>query len=166
MALLELLVTGFAIVVAFTLFIIVASLFYNLILLKIFPQLSSFNKENKRNQISENDYEKLAELYLDASNLYSCPETSTTKKAATGAKATAITIGKLVNDEQKKDLISQHEWVIKMGRQSGLKKIVLDKNDEILEIVKSQNWSFMDAVINKNLLNSIDKKMLNAINKF
>ena len=62
MAFLELAVTVFAIVVAFTLFIIVASLFYNLILLKIFPQLSSFNKENKRNQISENDYEKLVEI--------------------------------------------------------------------------------------------------------
>ena len=120
-------------------------------------------KNSKNNFITDDNFESLDELFLDAINLYSCSVSNETFKATPSAKLTAIIIGKIVSPEQKVKLIAGLEWVIKMAPKAGLKKNIIDKHNEILLIVNQKTWTIEDSEEDKKSLKEIDNEMLEAI---
>lgn len=121
------------------------------------------NKNSKNNFITEDNFQSLDELFLDAINLYSCSISKETLKASQSAKLTAIIIGKTVSTKQKVKLTEGLEEVIKMAQKAGLKKIIIDKHNEILLIINQKTWTIKDAEEDEKVLKEIDKEMLEAI---
>ena len=123
-------------------------------------------KNSKNNFITEDNFESLDELFLDAINLYSCSVSKDTFKAIPSAKLTAIIIGKIVNAEQKVKLTVGLEWVIKMAQKAGLEKKIIDKHNDILLIINQKTWTLKDIKEDEEALKELDNEMLEAIHDY
>ena len=127
-----------------------------LIIYKFLLDVTSGAEENR-------DY-YLNEIFQDSVNLYSCPISADTKNFAPIAKQGIKAMLYLLSRKQREETISELLWLRNMANKSiSIKKEVVEKYDEIIEMSYNNKYRFNEKKILKNILNDLDQNFAKVI---
>ncbi len=111
----------------------------------------------------ERDY-YLNEIFQDSVNLYASPISADTKNFAPIAKQGIKAMLYLLSRKQRDETISELIWLRDMANKSfSIKKEVVEKYDEIIEMSYNKKYRFNEKKILKNILNDLDKDFTKVI---